>query len=122
MNGIEQAQIVVSGYNWIEKSGPSVMTCRIGNKYNPKQEDSFKILPMKDYIGIVRNASYEAGYFLEESGEFVKEWSTDCTCCFKQVNAKYLSGGIFSAMTYDGKNIPVTDKMKQEILKCISEE
>lgn len=122
VNGSKQAQIVVSGYDWIEKSGPSVMKCRIGSEYKPKQEDSFKILPMKDYIGIVRNASYEAGYFLEESGEFVKEWSIDCTSYTKQVHAKYLSGGIFSAMTYDGKNIPITNKMKQEILKCISEE
>lgn len=122
VNGIEQAQIVVSGYDWIEESGPSVMKCSIGNKYNPKQEDSFKILKMQNYIGIVRNASYEAGYFLEESGEFVKEYSKDCTSCSKQVHARYLSGGIFSAMTYDGKKIPVTDKMKQEILKCISEE
>lgn len=122
VNGIEQAQIVVSGYDWIESSGPSVMKCRIGSEYRPKQEDSFKILTMPNYIGIVRNASYEAGYFLKESGEFVKEWSTDCTSYSEQVNAKYLSGGIFSAMTYDGKNIPVTDKIKQEILKCISEE
>lgn len=118
VKGIEQAQIVVSGYDWIERSGPSVMKCRIGTE----QEDSFKILAMQNYIGIVRNASYEAGYFLKESGEFVKEWSTDCTSVYEQVHAKYLSGGIFSAMTYDGKNIPVTDKMKQEILKCISEE
>lgn len=122
VNGIEQAQIVVSGYDWIEMSGPSVMKCRIGSEYKPKQEDSFKILTMQNYIGIVRNASYDAGYFLKESGEFVKKWSIGCTSCSEQINAKYLSGGIFSAMTYDGKNIPVTDKMKQEILNCIREE
>ena len=122
LNGTEQAQVVVSGYDWIEKSGPSVMKCRIGSEYEPKQEDSFKILKMPNYIGIVKNASYEAGYFLEESEEFVKKWTTNCTTNSEQIHAKYISGGIFLARTYDGKNIPVTEEMKQEILKRISEE
>lgn len=122
LNGMEQAQVVVSGYDWIEESGPSVMMCRIGHEHQPKQEDSFKILKMPNYIGIVKNASYEAGYFLKESGEFVKKWTTKCTTYSKQIHAKYLSGGTFMAKTYDGNNIPVTKKMKQEILKRISEE
>ena len=77
---------------------------------------------MQNYIGIVRNATYESGYFLKESGEFVKKWTTKCTSMTKQIHAKYLSDGIFSAMTYDGNDIPVTEEMKQEILKRISEE
>lgn len=121
VNGDEPAQLVVSGYDWIESSGPSVMKCRIGSVCKPKQEDNFKILKMPNYIGIVKNASYEAGYFLEESGEFVKEWSTACMAG-KHVHAKYLSGGTFLAMTYDGKYIPVNNQMKLEILECISEE
>ncbi len=122
LNGINQTQVVVSGYDWIEESGPSVMMCRIGSKYKPKQKDSFKILKMTNYIGIVKNASYKAGYFLKESGEFVEEWTVDCTSIYKQIHAKYLSGGTFLAMTYDGNDIPVTEEMKQEILKRISEE
>lgn len=124
VNGIEQAPIVVSGYgyDWIEESGPSVMKCRVGSELKPEQEDSFKILKMPNYIGVVMNASYEAGYFLKGSGEFVKKWTPNCTTYSKQVHAKYLSGGIFFAMTYDGNNILVTNEMKQEILKRISEE
>lgn len=122
VNGAEQAQLVVSGYNWVEKSGPSVMKCRIGSEYEPKQEDSFKILKMPNYIGIVRNATYESGYLLEESGKFVKEWRVGCTSYSELIHAKYISGGIFLAKDYDGKDIPVTDEMKQEILKRISEE
>lgn len=122
VNGIEQAQLIVSGYEWIEQSGPSVMKCRIGNKYNPKQEDSFKILKMPNYIGIVRNATYEAGYFLKENGKFVKEWTVESTTYSKLDHARYISGGSFSAITYDGKSIPVTNQMKLEILERISEE
>jgi len=122
VNDIEQAQLVVSGYDWIEQSGPSVMKCRIGSSYKPKQEDSFKILKMPNYIGIVRNATYEAGYFLKENGKFVKKWTVGCTTYDELHHAKYISGGIFSAITYDGKSIPVTKQMKLEILKRISEE
>lgn len=122
VNGIEPAQLVVSGYKWIEQSGPSVMKCRTGSQYNPKQEDSFKILKMLNYIGIVRNATYEAGYFLKENGKFVKKWTVGCTTYSELVHARYISGGIFSAITYDGKSIPVTNQMKLEILERISKE
>lgn len=122
LNGIMQAPIVLSGYDRIQCTGPSVMECCIGSDQNPKQKDSFKILKMPNYIAIVKNASYEAGYFLARSGEFVKEWSTNCTMHNKLPHARYVSGGIFSAKTHDGIDIPVTTEMKEEILKCIREE
>lgn len=122
LNGVEPAQIVVSGYKWIEPSGPSVMKCRSGKMYSSTQEDSFKILKMPNYIGIIKNATYEAGYFLKENGKFVKEWTVGCMTSFQLLHARYVSGGTCFAMTYDGKNIPVTDQMKVEILKHISEE
>lgn len=121
INGTKKAQIVVSGYNWAEESGPCVVKCKIGNAYVTKQEDNFKILKMPDYIGIVKNAVYESGCFLKENGKFVKEWIRDRTTKVFE-HAKYLSGGTFSAMTYDGKSIAVTEEMKKEILKRISEE
>lgn len=123
LNGSEQALLVVSSYDWIERSGPYVMKCRIGNQYNPKQEDSFKILKMPKYIAIIKNATYEEGYLLKENGQFVKEWiAGSCTTFSALSHAKYISGGTFSAITYDGKDIPVTNKMKLEILKRLSEE
>ncbi len=119
VNGIKPAQLVVSGYKWIEQSGPFVMKC---SRYNPKQEDSFKIVKMPNYIGIVKNATYEAGYFLEENGKFVKKRTKECTTYYEIVHARYSSGGIFSAITYDGKSIHVTKRMKLEILERISKE
>ena len=122
VNGIEPALLVISGYEWIEKSAPSVMECIIGFQKNPKQKDSFKILKMPNYIGIVKNASYEEGYFLQENGKFVKEYVVGCTSYSAISHAKYVSGGVFSAITYNGEDIPVTNQMKLEILKRISEE
>lgn len=123
VNGIEQALLVISGYDRIEQAGPSVIKCSIGGTtWDPKQQDSFKILKMSNYIGIVKNASYEAGYFLKENGKFVKEYVSGCTSYDKYEYAKYISGGLFSALTYNGEDIPVTNQMKLEILKRISEE
>jgi len=122
VNGSEQAILVASSYDWIERSGPCVMKCRIGPNYNPKQEDSFKILKMPKYIAIIKNATYEAGYLLKENGQFVKEWKAGCTTINKLDHASYISGGSFSAITYDGKDIRVTIRMKLEILKRLSME
>ena len=122
LNGTEQAVLVISGYNWIEESGPSVMTCIIGNRWEHEQEDSFKILKMPNYIAIIKNASYEEGYFLEKNRKFVKKFSYNCTSCSPHPHAKYVSGGIFSAISYNGEDIPVTDQMKLEILDYISKE
>lgn len=122
VNGIEQAPIILSGYKWIEETGPSVVKCLKKYPCSPEEEESFKILKMPNYIGIVKNASYEEGFFLKESGKFVKDWTPGCKTYSHQIHAKYLSGGVFSAKTYDGKAIPVTEEMEQEILKRISEE
>lgn len=73
-------------------------------------------------IGIIKNATYEAGYLLERNGKFVKKWTVDYTTYEELNHAKYISGGTFSAITYDGKSIPVTNQMKLEILERISEE
>lgn len=120
VNGIDQAQVVISGYDWIERSGPSVVNCRIGKQYNPTREDSFKIIKMPNYIALIKNASYEEGYILKETGEFVKEWQIGCDSCGKQKHAKYVSGGVIIAKTYSGKEIPVTYEIMQEIQNKIS--
>lgn len=122
VNGIDKAQVVLRGYSWIERTGPSVVNCRIGKQYNPEQEDSFKIIKMPNYIALIKNASYEEGYILKETGEFVKEWQIGCDSCGKQKHAKYVSGGVIIAKTYDGNEIPVTYEMMQEIQNYTSKE
>lgn len=111
LNG-EQAQIVVSGYQDWENTGPSVITC---TKESTKQKDTFKILRMPNYIAIIKNAVYEKG-FISKEGEFSEksEYSFG-PLSIPEPHAKYLSGGIFSAIGYDGKDIPVTEEIKKEI-------
>ncbi len=114
VNGAEKTQLALSGYDYIEDVGSDVMKCKKNG-----QVDSFKILRMPNYIGIIKNALYEVGVL--DNGKFTKKFTTDCASDLKWY-AKYLSGGTFLAINYDGKNIPVTDEMRQEILKYISEE
>lgn len=121
VDGANKAKVILSGYDWIERTGPSVMKCRMGSSYKPKQEDSFKIVKLPKYIAMVKNAVYEAGYFLKDGG-FVPKWSNECTSYEKMLHAKYVSGGIITAKTYDGVELPVTYEIMQEVIKSISKE
>ena len=111
---------ILSGYSWINFTGPSVVSC--WNTKSPSFDaphDTFKILKMPNYIAIIKNAQYQRGYFLKD-GRLLKEWNCDCiTPLSHGTHAKYLSGGTFSAKDYEGHTIPVTHQMKLEILKEI---
>ena len=120
--GENEAQVIISGYKWIEFSSKNVVQCWQEHKHKNTESDSFKILPMPEYIGILENAEYEAGYFLEESGEFVERWTVNCTSVSKLEHAKYISGGTVTVKGYDGKDISLTEKILQEIQKRIREE
>ena len=122
VNGPTKPKLVVSGYDWITTTVPNVVSCEIGHHHKPDLVDSFKILRQQDYVVLIKNATYEAGYLLEETGEFVKEWNTKCTTCSLIPHAKYISGGEFSAIAYNGMYVPVTDIMQKEILQYLRDE
>ena len=114
--GSSKASVIISGYKWIEFSGPNVVKCHIRTSVS-KEFDSFKIVKMPDHIVLIKNALYQSGYFLAKTGELVEKWVSGCTTYEKQLHAKYLYGGTFLGKTYDGKDFNVLCPERVAILE-----
>lgn len=113
--------VILSDFNLIECSGPMVFKCHSIDDEKHAHTDTFKLVFMPNYLALIKNAEYQSGYFLKETGDFVTTWSPSFKLTPLVEHAQYIGGGTLLAKTFDGQDIPVTSEMEEEILKCVND-
>ena len=106
---------IVKDCSWIYRSGIDVFSIeRIEN--NQKIESTKQFIAFPEYIVVIEDGEYLDGYITSE-GKYSPKYVDGCTDYPK---AKYIGGGKWSAIDYEGNpiTIPITEleKVKESLL------
>ena len=116
---------IASGYALIERSGINTFTLiKNTNDGNDVSSEVKQLIPLENYIVVIDNAQYQSG-FITSDGKFSEKFVFDeekGITSTNYINAKYVGGGTWSAIDYEGNAVHaldfdlLKDKEKEKLL------
>lgn len=112
---------IATDYYWIEKTGVNIFTLTReidGQKINNIKQ----LIAFPDYILVIDDGDYLEGYITPEGKYSEKpgyEKEPKEYDYIKYKHAKYIGGGTWSAIDYNGNPIPLSDKTLQDVKKSL---